>query len=158
MWSFDKSALTWDKEYLSDIQKSAKDRGRILKNQTDWTIIMHKRVYLKKAHSDLRKRPLDVIRKVKVPVLILRGRKDTIILPEHVKSLGETLEEAGNNDYEIIYFNRLNHFFGKKLDDGIHRTRISVDPKVTNTIIKWLNKNLKSPPAPEEAQKEKGVS
>ena len=150
MWSFDKSALNWSEEYLQDIAKSAKDKSEILKNNKDWALLMHKRVFLKKCHSDIKKEPLEIIRKVKAPVLILRGRRDTVISPEHIKLLEESLKEGGNEDYEILYFNRFNHFFGKKIEDGIHRTHLSVDKKVADATVEWMFENIISPPVPEE--------
>ncbi len=149
LWSFDKSAVNWDKEYLEDIAKTAKDTSKVIKNGKDWTILLHKRVYLRKCRLDLEKKPLDIIRKIRVPVLILSGRRDTIILPEYTKLLEEVLKEGGNENYQIIDFNRLNHFFGKKIEDGIRRTHLAIDGEVIGSMKKWLNENLISPPKEE---------
>lgn len=151
-WSFNKSATNWDKEYLKDIAKSAKDTSEILNSGKDWALLLHKRVYLKKCRLDIEKKPFEVIRKVKVPVLILRGKRDTVISPEHIRLLEEALKEGGNENHDIIYFNRLNHFFGKKVEDGIHRTHLSINKEVISTIIEWLDKNLISPPKPVEVE------
>ncbi|NQT06767.1 MAG: alpha/beta fold hydrolase [Candidatus Omnitrophica bacterium] len=146
MWSFDKSALKWDVEYLKDITKTARDTSAILKGGKDWTILLQKRVYLKKCRMDIERKPFDIIRRLKIPVLILRGKKDTVIPQEHINVLEETLKQGGNEDYGIKYFNKLNHFFGKKMEDGIHRTYISLDNEVTDAIIEWLDKKLVTPP------------
>lgn len=159
MWSFDKSALDWGQEYLKDIAECTKDTSEILKTGNDWAILLHKRVFLKKRRLDIEKKPLELIRKVKTPVLILRGKRDAVIPVEHIKLLEETLKEGANKDYEIVYFNRLNHFFGKKIEDGIYRTHLSIDKEVAPAVIDWLNKKMISLPEPEpdgetESQKE----
>lgn len=149
MWSFDKSSVNWGEDYMKDIAKTAQDTSEILKSGKDWAMLLHKRVFLKKCQSDIARKPLDVIRKIKVPILILRGRKDTVIPQEHIELLDSALKESGNKKYEIIYFNRLNHFFGKKIEDGIHRTHLAIDEEVLSTILKWLGENLISPPKEE---------
>lgn len=150
IWTFDKSALNWDKKYLEDIAKTAKDTYQISKSGKDWAFLLQKRVYVKKRYLDIEKKPSDVVRKVKIPILILRGKRDTVTSPEHINLIEGALKEGGNKDYEVIYFNRLDYFFGNKVEDGIHRTRLSIDKEVTDTILKWLNKNLISLPLPKE--------
>lgn len=147
-WSFDKSALKWDKEYLDDITGSAKDTYAIVNSGKDWVLLLHKRVFLKKCRLDIEKNPLEVIRKIKVPVLLLKGKKDTVIPLEHIRLLEEALKEGGNENYEVKYFNRLNYFFGKKIEDRIHRTRIAVDKEAVDAMVKWLNKVFAPPPIP----------
>ncbi len=148
MWSFDKSADKWDKEYLEDIAKTSKDTADILMGGKDWAMLLQKRVFLKKRYLDMRKKPLDLLKGLKRPLLLLRGRKDTVISSEHIKLVEESLREVGNINYEIIEFNKLNHFFGKKLEDGIHRTSVSIDNEVIESISKWLKETI-PPPEPE---------
>ena len=142
MWNFDKSALKWDEKYLKDIARCAEDTSQILNIGKDWAFLLQKRVYLKKTKLDRERKPVEIIRNFKIPLLILRGKKDTVIPQKHIKLLKEILKESGNKEYRIVSFNRLNHFFGKKVEDNIHRTHISVDKQVTDTIINWLEKNL----------------
>lgn len=149
MWSFDQSALNWNKEYLEDIARSANDTSQILKSGKDWAILLNKRVYLKKRRNYIATNPLEIIRKVKVPILILGAKKDTVTSPEHIDSLEEALKESGNKNYEIVIFKKLNHFFGSIIRDGVHRTHISLDRDVFPTIKKWLDENIISPPLPE---------
>lgn len=149
LWSFDKSAMDWNNDYLNDIAKCGRDTSKILDSGADWSFLLQKRVFLKKRRLGMERKPMEVIRKIKVPVLILRGRKDTVIPAEGIKLLEETLKEAGNARSQVVFFNKLNYFFGKKVDDGIHRSHISVDTEVTDSIITWLNENMISPPAAE---------
>ncbi|MBL7069731.1 MAG: alpha/beta hydrolase [Candidatus Omnitrophica bacterium] len=148
MWDFDKSATNWNEKYMNDISDTAKDTAEILKSGKDWALLLHKRIFLKKCRLDIEKKSSDIIRKLGVPTLILRGGKDTVTLPGHIELLEEALKDGGNDVYEIIYFNRLNHFFGEKVEDGTHRTHLSIDKNVIDTIAKWLNKNLIVAPEP----------
>jgi len=149
MWNFDKSAINWSEEYMKDISDTAEDTAEILQSGKDWALLLHKRIFLKKRRLDIEKNPADIVRKLKIPTLILRAGKDTVTLPGHIELLEEAFKEGGHDAYEIIYFNRLNHFFAQKLQDGIHRTRLSIDKNVIDTIVKWLDKNLTGPPEPE---------
>lgn len=145
MLAFDKSAKDWDKEYLNDVAKLGNDTSQILRSGKDWDILLHKRVFLKKKRMDMAARPLEIIRKIKVPLLILGAKRDTVIPREHIKSLEESLKESGKDDYEIVFFNKLNHFFGEIVEDGIHRARISLDKDVAPTVADWLDERLVVP-------------
>lgn len=149
LWSFDNSALNWDSEYMQDIAKTARDTSDVLKSGKDWALLLQKRVFLKKSRLDIENNPFEVTRKIKVPLLILRARNDTVISRDHIKSLEDALEEGGNKDFDIIYFSRLNHFFGNIVKDNIHRTHISLDDRIVPAILKWLDEKLVVPPEPE---------
>jgi dienelactone hydrolase len=149
MWSFDESAKDWDKEYINDIAKSAKDTSEILKSGKDWAILLHKRVFLKKRRLDMNRNPLETIRKIKVPLLMLGAKRDTVMPPEHIKSLEEALKESGNEEYDIVYYNKLNHFFGNMVQEGDYRTHLAIDKEIVPTISRWLEEKVISPPEPE---------
>ncbi|MFH1753353.1 MAG: alpha/beta fold hydrolase [Candidatus Omnitrophota bacterium] len=149
MWRFNDFAKEWDKDYIKDIAKSANDTADILKSGQDWAILLHKRVYLKKRRLDGEGDSLSIARKIKMPLLILGAKKDTVIPHEHIKSLEEALKESGNKDYEILYFSKLNHFFGEMVIDGATKTRLALDKEVLPAILKWLDKKMISPPEPE---------
>ena len=150
IWDFDKSATSWDKEYMNYIAKSAKDTAEILQSGKDWALLLHKRIFLKKRRLDLERKPLDIIRKIKVPTLILRGKRDTVIPAELISLLEESLSKGGTENYKVLYFNKLNHFLGEKIEDGIHRTHLSMDKEVIDRIIEWVAKNMIPPPPPAE--------
>jgi hypothetical protein len=71
-----------------------------------------------------------------------------VVPEEHVNLIEEALNESGNENHEVIEFNRLNYFFGKKVEDGVHRTRISVDDEVISAIHEWLDDTVISRPEP----------
>ncbi|MEE8359573.1 MAG: alpha/beta fold hydrolase [Candidatus Omnitrophota bacterium] len=149
MWHFDDIAKSWDKEYIKNIAKSANDTSNILKSGKDWAILLHKRVYLKKRRLDVESNSLQIVRNLKIPLLILGAKRDTIIPPEHIKSLDEALKESGNKDHDTVIFNKLNHFFGEMVIEGTTKTHLVIDKEIVPTILSWLDKKVISPPEPE---------
>ncbi len=141
----------WDKEYLADIARSTKQTMKVLQEGKDWMLLLGKRVYLKKARLDLENNPLDVAKKLKIPTLMLQGKKDTIVPIEHAKLLEGALKEGGNEDYDLVFFDALGHFFGDIIQDGTHRTHLATNPKVIETITQWIEK-IKKPVEPEPAE------
>ena len=72
-----------------------------------------------------------------------------MVLPEHVRLLERALKEGGNQNYRLAFFDKLGHFFGQIVQDGIHRTHLATDERVMETIVQWLKENL-TPPQKEE--------
>ena len=139
---FSKMPPDWDKEYLADIARSTEQTMKIIREGKDWTLLQGKRIYLKKARMNLENNPLNVIRKLKAPTLVLQGKKDTIVLPEHAKLLEDALKEGGNQNYQLKFFGSLGHFFGDMVQDGVRRTHLTTNEKVMDTIVKWLEDNI----------------
>jgi len=142
---FNNLLLDWDKEYLADIGRTTKQTMEIIRDGKDWLLLFGKRVYLRKTRLDLENKPLEAIRKLKIPTLILQGKQDVIILPEHAKLLENALKEGGNQNYKLVFFDKLGHFFGQIVQDGIHGTHLTTDETVMKTILQWLETNLITP-------------
>lgn len=144
---FIKRVVPDDKEYLESAITATTQSREAIKEKGDWITVMDKRVFTKKMNLEGAYSVLDTIGKVKVPVLILHGRKDDANLAEEAKELGDALAKAGNDDFTITYFGKLNHFFGTAIKDSPIRDHIEVDMEVLKCITAWLDRSLLPLPA-----------
>ena len=135
--------LKWDDQYLKLVMKSRMETVETVKKaKGDWVSILSTRCFLKKLREDLEANPIDIIRKVEVPVLILHGKEDELVPAKAASTLDKALEDSGNTNHKLIYYGYLGHFFGKIVTDGICRMHYSVDESVLSTIKKWLDETL----------------
>jgi len=90
--------------------------------------------------------PLDTIRRVKVPVLLLQGETDRQVTAGQAKELANALAQAGNRDVTVKLFPARNHLFLPDPDgDPSGYTRLAVremGPEVTGPLADWLVKRL----------------
>jgi hypothetical protein len=131
-----------DEEYLASTIDAIRQSREIIKNKSDWVTVLGNRVFTKKINLENTYNILGIIEKLKVPVLILHGRKDSINLIEEAEKLGNILAEAGNNNFTTIYFGELDHFFGTVVKEPPIKDHIEVDIEVVKSIVTWLNKNM----------------
>jgi pimeloyl-ACP methyl ester carboxylesterase len=83
--------------------------------------------------------PLATIRRVRVPVLILNGERDALVLPHHAVALAEALAEAGNRRTTLRIFPNLTHLFTPSGLDASARDKAGeVSPEVLQTIQTWF--------------------
>lgn len=141
-----------DEEYLESTIEATRDSRQIIKDKGDWATVLGKRVFTKKMNSEGTYSVLDTMKKVKVPILILHGRKDGINFAEEAKELEDALAEGGNDEITTIHFGKLDHFFGTTVKNPPVRDHIEVDIEALKSITTWLDKKLLPPPAetPEE--------
>jgi dienelactone hydrolase len=135
-----------DEEYLYSTVASIIQNRQIIEGKGDWITILDKRVFTKRVMLESTHDMLDTMKKIKVPVLILHGRKDDVNSAEEAKELGDALSEAGNDKFTIIYFGDLNHYFGTVIKDAPMKDHVEVDMEVLKNINVWLDKNLLAPP------------
>jgi uncharacterized protein len=84
--------------------------------------------------------PVDAVRAVRQPVLVLQGARDGSVPPHHAHRLHEA--RAGR-DSELVVLPQLQHFF-KPLPDGLSGMEAfalagDVDPRVAATIHGWVD-------------------
>lgn len=139
---FIKSTLSNDEEYLESAITAITQSREMIKDKSDWITVLDNRVFTKKINFEDKYSVLDTVKKVKVPVLILHGNKDNINLAEEAKELGDALAEAGNDNFTIIHFGELNHFFGTVVSKPPIKDHIEVDLEALKSISAWLDKNL----------------
>jgi len=135
--------LKWDDQYLKLAMKSRMETLEMVKEtKGDWVSLLNTKCFLKKLREDLEANPIDVIRKVEVPVLILNGKEDEFVPAKAVSTLDKALEDSGNKNHKLIYYGYLGHFFGKLVTDGTQRLSYSMDDNVLTTIQNWLDETL----------------
>lgn len=135
--------LKWNDQYLKLAMKSRMETIETVKKvKGDWISLLGTRCFLKKMREDMGANPIDIIRKVEIPVLIMHGKKDGLVPAKAASTLDKALEDSGNINHKLIYYGYLGHFFGQIITDGLQRMQYSVDETVLSTIKKWLDDTL----------------
>lgn len=86
--------------------------------------------------------PTISLKHLKIPVLVINGELDSQVSPkQNLPVIAKTLEEAGNRNYTIIEFPKLNHFFqtcetGSILEYG--KIEETIAPVVLDTLSSWI--------------------
>jgi len=133
----------WDDQYLKLAMKSRMETlETVKKSKGDWVSLLGTRCFLKKLKEEVGANPIDIIRKVEIPVLILHGKEDELVPAKVASTLDKALEDSGNINHKLIYYGYLGHFFGKAVNDGLHRIHYSVDESVLLNIKQWLGETL----------------
>lgn len=89
--------------------------------------------------------PLEAIRRVRCPVLILSGGQDVQVAPRHARRLGTALDDAGHADHEVKIFPDLNHLFAVSKGEGTAEysdPNAEVDPRFLSFMADWLTGRL----------------
>lgn len=106
-----------------------------------WATILDKRHFLADTRWRSEAKPIiDVIKELKLPVLIVQGRKDEALYPECASAIDEALQEGGNNARVLVYYAYLGRFLGDKIIDFIHRAYYQADKEMMDGIIGWINR------------------
>ena len=86
--------------------------------------------------------PTTPLKHLKIPVLVINGELDSQVAPkQNLPVIAKSLEEAGNVNYRIIEFPKLNHFFqtcetGSILEYG--KIEETIAPVVLDTVSNWI--------------------
>jgi uncharacterized protein len=86
--------------------------------------------------------PATSLKQLRIPVLVINGELDSQVSPEqNLPVAAKILEEAGNRNYKIIKFPKLNHFFqtcetGSVLEYG--KIEETIAPAVLDTLSDWI--------------------
>ena len=86
--------------------------------------------------------PITSLKHLKIPVLVIYGELDSQVLPkQNLPVIAKILEEAGNRNYRIIEFPKLNHLFqtcesGSILEYG--KIEETIAPVVLDTLSSWI--------------------
>jgi hypothetical protein len=89
----------------------------------------------------------DALSKISIPVLILQGKEDDPVSLSTAANIDKALADSGNNSHTLNYFSYLGKFFGKRVNDGIHRIYYLTDNSVLEKITEWLKNNTSKPAA-----------
>lgn len=86
--------------------------------------------------------PITSLKRLKLPILVINGELDCQVPPkQNLSVIAKILEEAGNRNYRIIEFPKLNHFFqtcesGSILEYG--KIEETIAPVVLDTLSGWI--------------------
>jgi alpha-beta hydrolase superfamily lysophospholipase len=104
------------------------------------------RVSLRWLREHFTRDPLETIRRVKVPVLILQGEKDIQVPKEEAELLARVLREAGNEEVELHILPDLNHLMRRHPEEPNLQYRHldePVDERVLRLIVEWVRAHSK---------------
>ena len=90
--------------------------------------------------------PLETIKQVKVPVLIIQGEKDLQVPKGEAELLAQALQEAGNEDVELHIIPDLNHLMRYHPEEPTLQYRHldePVDERVLKIIVEWVGDRSK---------------
>jgi pimeloyl-ACP methyl ester carboxylesterase len=83
--------------------------------------------------------PAATVRRVRVPVLILNGERDALVLPHHAVELARSLADAGNKRTTLRIFPNLTHVFTPSGLDAAARGKTGeVSPEVLQALQTWF--------------------
>ncbi len=88
--------------------------------------------------------PVETIRQIASPVLIVHGEKDFQVPPGEAAILAAALAEAGNTEVTVEVLPDLNHLLRHHPEEPnlLHRhLNEPVDPRVIETVTSWINKH-----------------
>lgn len=96
---------------------------------------------------NLNANPVDYIEKVNCPVLSLSGSNDRMVTSkDNQEAIRQALISAGNNDYQIIELEGLNHSF-QECKKGTIDEALTIEqtfsPKALDTITNWILEHTK---------------
>jgi pimeloyl-ACP methyl ester carboxylesterase len=92
--------------------------------------------------------PITSLKYLKIPVLVINGELDCQVFPKlNLPIIDKALKEAGNQNYKIIEFPKLNHFFqtcesGSILEYG--KIEETIAPVVLDTLSDWILETTRS--------------
>ncbi len=82
----------------------------------------------------------ETYKRIRCPVLILQGERDSMVLAHHAVSAARALADAGNKQVSLRIFPNLSHNFTPvTLDQGVAAEKKNqISPEVPGTIQKWM--------------------
>ncbi len=139
------SSVSNDPEYLKFVMMTMDESKSLIKDKDDWITLLGSRIFTKAMKMQDNYDILEALVKVKVPVLILHGKKASANFTDEAKEMEAALSKSGNNNFRVVYFKGLDSCMGTVVKNNTVRDHIEVDPDVIKTIISWLDENLTAP-------------
>lgn len=129
-----------DGGYSQTLDKCIQDTASKLEStRGNWTFILRKLCVATDMKWRLRAEAIrEVIKAVKLPVLIVQGRKDESVYPEYASVIDKALQDAGNDARVLAYYAYLGRFLGNKVADCVHKVRYEADEEVVESIANWI--------------------
>ncbi len=142
----------WSEDYTALAIRSAKATAEKIDNvKGSWAGILGMRCYMNAMREETCDIPITTIEKIKIPILIMQSNSAGGIDTETTAEFHKAFADTGNTACTLSTFNDLGRFFGKPVNDGLHRLHYEADEKVMEGMRVWLEQvfaaNLKPPEA-----------
>ena len=114
---------------------------KIASAKGNWTSILDKRRFMADSRWRSEAKPIrEVVKDIKLPVLIIQGRKDEAFYPECASLIDAALQEGGNDRRVLVYYALLGRFLGNKITDFVHRTYYQANKEMLDGIVGWIKR------------------
>lgn len=129
----------WSDEYLKLALRSVDETQKKSAIQKNAFSFLRKKCYLKDMRERQAEKPLELSASIKVPTLILQGKEADDASLRTAPIIDSEIAKSGNKEHALTYFGYLGPYFGKKVNDGIHRVHYEIDKEVLESIRTWLD-------------------
>ncbi len=113
-----------------------------VKRGDEYVEIEGHKVYAKWFREHFAHDPLETIKKVKCPILIVQGEKDFQVPFSNALALRDALENSGNNNIKLLLFPNIDHLL--KFEPGqssqlsyINKMNRKIEPLILKSISSW---------------------
>ncbi|MBN2053453.1 alpha/beta hydrolase [bacterium] len=139
---------SWSEEKLvASIQQVRELAASISEVPGSWTSIAGRPYSLHFSRSCIEFKPLQYLRSIMMPVLIVHGTFDRVVPKGQAEILAKTLSESGNKNVQLELVPRLDHWLGSEIpieDSYPNASSIHADYKVVRILTGWLDSYVKN--------------
>lgn len=108
------SKYAWSDDYLKlAVECAQKTEEKAKSARHSWTFVLGKICFVKNLKEKVDENPIDTVKNVKIPVLILQGKSDEDVA-DAGSLLDKALVETGNQNHVLRYYDYLGRFLGKR--------------------------------------------
>jgi fermentation-respiration switch protein FrsA (DUF1100 family) len=130
-----------------DPAKVVKELIEKVKRGDEYVEIEGHKVYAKWYREHFAHDPLETIKKVKCPVLIVQGEKDFQVPFSNAIALRDALEKSGNSKVRLLLFPNIDHLLKFEPDKSNQLSYISkmnrnVEPLILKSITSWAKSTI----------------
>lgn len=136
----------WSDEYLKLALRSIDETQKKAAIQKNAFSFLRKKCYLKDMKERQADKPMELSASIKVPTLILQGKEADDASLRLAPIIDRAIAGSGNTKHTLTYYGYLGPYFGKKVNDGIHKIRYEIDKEVLENIKTWLDNTFAPQP------------
>jgi len=109
----------WSDDYLDLVTRTVDEtEAKASSTKGSWLYILGKKCFMSNVRDEMADRPLETIRKIGMPVLILQGGNDDDVPGTSASYIDKALADAGNQARTVTYYAYLGQFLGDAVNDG----------------------------------------
>ena len=97
-----------------------------------------RRVFTKRAAEILKLKPLEAFKGLRVPLMILYGKKDKLTSPGRLQNIEKLLDEQNFRPRRVMCFRGLDQFLGELVKEKNTIKRYKAHKEVLEMIREWL--------------------